>query len=178
MITIAPYDSAWPAMFEREAARLRECLGAHALRVEHVGSTSVPGLAAKPIIDLQISVASLAVEVGACRELLARAGYTHVDLGEFDRVYPYFKMPLEWPSTHHLHLCDAGGEQERRHLAFRDHLRRHPELAAEYLALKHRLAAEHVGDTPEARDRYALAKTDFVEAALFRAYAEAGCASS
>jgi GrpB-like predicted nucleotidyltransferase (UPF0157 family) len=169
MITITAYDPAWPTMFEREAARLRENLGGLALRIEHVGSTAVPGLAAKPVIDIQISVASLASDVGACTALLADAGYAHVDLGAFDKVYPFFQRPAIWPSTHHVHLCDAGKEQEWRHLTFRDHLRRYPEVAAAYAALKRRLAAEHLGRTQQEREQYSLGKKGFVEAVLGRA---------
>jgi GrpB-like predicted nucleotidyltransferase (UPF0157 family) len=169
LITIAPYDPAWPTMFELEAARLRETLGGLARRIEHVGSTAVPNLAAKPVIDIQISVASLTRDVGACTALLAAAGYAHVDLGPFDKVYPFFQRPAVWPSTHHVHLCDEGGEQEQRHLTFRNHLRRHPEVAASYAALKRRLAAEHLGRTRQERERYSLGKKEFVEAVLARA---------
>jgi GrpB-like predicted nucleotidyltransferase (UPF0157 family) len=135
MIHIAPYDPAWPAMFEAEAATLRQLLGDRALRVEHVGSTSVPGLAAKPVIDIQVSVATLEPR-GLYVGPLASLGYRHLALGEFDLVYPFFQKPTEWPCSHHVHLCVRGSRQECDHLAFRDYLRRHAAVAAEYLALK------------------------------------------
>jgi GrpB-like predicted nucleotidyltransferase (UPF0157 family) len=170
MITIAPYDPAWPAMFIAEAATIRRVLGKLALRVEHVGSTSVPGLAAKPVVDIQVSVASLE-PMGTYIEMLASVGYIHIPLGAFDRVYPFFQKPAEWPSTHHVHLCVAGSEQERDHLAFRDYLRAHPLVAAEYLDLKRRLATVHDGATLQSRERYSLAKTEFVASVLTRARA-------
>jgi GrpB-like predicted nucleotidyltransferase (UPF0157 family) len=165
LITLASYDAVWPRVFAEEAAQLQHVLGELALRIEHVGSTAVPGLAAKPVIDLQVSVGSLD-DPAPLTQRLASVGYLHVPLGDFDRVYPFFQKPHAWPTTHHVHLCVAGGEQERRHLLFRDRLRADPSLARSYLALKRRLAERHVGDTFESRERYALAKTAFVEAVL------------
>jgi GrpB-like predicted nucleotidyltransferase (UPF0157 family) len=99
MITIAPYNPAWPEMFYAEAANIRRVLGELVLRVEHVGSTAVPGLAAKPVIDLQISVASLE-PMGIYVQSLASIGYSHIPLGEFDSVYPFFQsQPSGQPHT-------------------------------------------------------------------------------
>jgi GrpB-like predicted nucleotidyltransferase (UPF0157 family) len=170
MIRIAAYDAGWPALFDAEAARLRRCLGGVALRVEHVGSTSVPGLDAKPVIDIQVSVKSLD-PLAAHGARLATLGYVHVPLGAFDRVYPFFRKPADGPGTHHVHLCRAGSEQERKHLAFRDYLRDHPAIAAEYVTLKHALAAMHDGATLASRERYSLAKSEFVAGVLARALA-------
>jgi GrpB-like predicted nucleotidyltransferase (UPF0157 family) len=171
MIIVAPYDPAWPEQFAAEAERIRKVFGNLALLIEHVGSTSVPGLAAKPVIDIQVSVLSL--EPGNFyRTRLADLGYTHFPLGQFDLVYPFFKRPAEWPSSHHVHLCVSGSEQERNHLAFRDYLRRHPAAAAEYDGLKRKLAAVHAGLTMESQERYSLAKTEFVHSVLSRALAE------
>jgi GrpB-like predicted nucleotidyltransferase (UPF0157 family) len=171
MITIAPYDSAWPGRYAEEAARIRQRLGELALRIEHVGSTSVPGLAAKPVIDIQVSVATLEPR-DLYRTRLAALGYTHLALGEFDLVYPFFKRPADWPSTHHVHLCVVGSQQERDHLAFRDSLRLSPVAAAAYAALKRKLASEHDGLTQESRERYSLSKTEFVRSVLGRSAAE------
>ena len=168
MITIVPYDLAWPSWFETEAACIRDVLGELALRVEHVGSTAVSGLAAKPVIDIQVSVASLEV-LCPYSEPLARIGYSHIPLGPFDLVYPFFQKPAAWPSTHHVHLCVAASEQERRHLAFRDYLRSHPVVAAEYVELKRSLAAANDGATLESRERYSLTKSQFVSSVLERA---------
>lgn len=165
MIEIVPYDCTWPMLFEAEASILREGMRGHALRVEHVGSTSVPGVAAKPVIDIQVSVATLET-LDILSELLARLGYTHVSLGAFDLVYPFFQKPIEAAGTHHIHLCVLGGEQERRHLAFRDYLRSHPAVASEYVHLKRSLAAAHDGATLESRERYSLSKTQFISSVL------------
>jgi GrpB-like predicted nucleotidyltransferase (UPF0157 family) len=168
MIKIVPYDDSWPALFEVEAACIREAMGSRAPRIEHVGSTAVPGLAAKPIIDIQVSVVSLD-KLHTYAEPLADLGYIHIPLGPFDFVYPLFQRPAAWPSTHHIHLCVLGSEQERRHLAFRDYLRSHPSVAAEYVELKRSLAAAHDGATLESRERYSLSKTQFVSSVLERA---------
>lgn len=168
MIRIVDYDPAWPARFVAEAGQLRRVLGARALRIDHVGSTSVPGLAAKPVIDIQVSVAPLQ-PAAAYAQALGQLGYSFITRGCFDLVYPFFQKPGDWPSTHHVHLCEAGGEQERLHLAFRDQLRLQPLLAADYVRLKRQLAAVHGGSTDEARERYSLGKTDFVSAALQQA---------
>ena len=172
MIRIVAYDDSWPAQFEAEAARLAQVLGELALRIEHVGSTSVPGLAAKPVIDIQVSVASLD-DQAAFAAPLGRLGYVHVPLGDFDAVYPFFQKPADWPCTHHVHLCVAGSDEERRHLAFRDRLRRDTALAAQYVELKRRLAAVHDGDTLASRERYSLSKSDFIAAAVGEVAVEA-----
>ena len=171
MIVIVPYDPDWPKRYTDEARKVREALGALVVRIDHVGSTSVPGLAAKPVIDIQVSVPSvhpLSLITGP----LSQVGYTHIPDPdeEFERVYPLFRKPAIWPSSHHIHVCAAGSEQERRHLAFRDYLRGHPETATEYVDLKYRLAASHDGASTESRERYAMAKSEFVEGVLQRAF--------
>jgi GrpB-like predicted nucleotidyltransferase (UPF0157 family) len=172
MIAIVPYDVSWPPQYATEADAVRHALGLCAIRVEHVGSTSVPGLAAKPVIDIQVSVPTLE-PLSRYLQPLAGIGYTHVPLGEFDAVYPFFQKPITWPSTHHVHLCVVGSEQERRHIAFRDYLRKNPAVAAEYLELKRELAAANHGATLESRERYSLSKSQFVLSVLERALAEA-----
>ena len=173
MILISEYDAHWPALFQREADRLRAAFGTSALRIEHVGSTSVPGLAAKSVIDIQVSVASL-VPHGRYLATMAALGYRHVTLGEFDLVYPFFHKPANWPSTHHVHLCESGGEQEWKHLAFRNYLRAHPETAREYQALKLQLARTHDGRTPQSMEAYTLANSDFVAGVLCAAQGAGG----
>jgi GrpB-like predicted nucleotidyltransferase (UPF0157 family) len=165
MIEIVPYDCGWPARFEAEAACILEAMDGLALRIDHVGSTSVPRLAAKPVIDIQVSVASLET-LRAYAETLAQLGYCHIPFGAVDLVYPFFQKPAALPSTHHVHLCVFGSEHERRHLAFRDYLRSHPAVASEYVALKRSLAATHDGATLESRERYSLSKTQFVNSVL------------
>jgi GrpB-like predicted nucleotidyltransferase (UPF0157 family) len=171
MITIDPYDPAWPARFDAEAVSIRRSLGELALRVDHVGSTAVPGLAAKPVVDIQISVPSLE-PMGNFIERLSQIGYDRVPLGTFDLVYPFFQKPADWPSTHHIHLCVVGSEQERKHLAFRDYLRNHPLVAAEYVTLKRELACSNDGGTIASQERYSLSKSEFVNSVLARALAD------
>jgi GrpB-like predicted nucleotidyltransferase (UPF0157 family) len=170
VIEIVPYDGHWPTQFAAEATRIRNAMGDAAVRIEHVGSTSVPGLAAKPVIDVQVAVASLA-QPSDYAAALAQVGYVHVPLGYVDRVHPFFKRPATWPGTHHVHLCVAGSGEERRHLAFRDYLRTHPDVAAQYVELKRNLAAWHDGTTLESLERYSLSKTSFVTAVLALAQA-------
>lgn len=165
MITIAGYSADWPAAFEAEAEALRRVLGSVALRIEHVGSTAVPGLAAKPVIDIQVSVASLA-DPRRFERALHPIAYTFHSLGNIDLVYPFFAKPNGWPETHHVHLCEAGSEQEARHVAFRDLLRQSAALADSYVVLKRCLAAQHDGASLQSREGYSLAKSSFVEAAL------------
>jgi GrpB-like predicted nucleotidyltransferase (UPF0157 family) len=165
MIAIVPYNSEWVESFAAEAERIRMSFGSEAERIEHVGSTSVPGLAAKSVIDIQISVPSLARR-DLHHQHLKALGYTHFPLGDFDLVYPFFKRPEAWPSTHHVHLCESHSHQERVHVAFRDYLRRHPTIAAEYASLKLQLATAHHGLTMQSQEAYSLAKTEFITRVL------------
>jgi GrpB-like predicted nucleotidyltransferase (UPF0157 family) len=160
MIEIAPYDPRWPREFEIERDRIQAALGSLALRIDHNGSTAVPGLAAKPVIDIQVSVASLQ-PLDVLVAPLAAIGYVHVP-GADDSWCPFLHRPASWPHTHHVHLVQAGGDAERRTLAFRDYLRAHLPAAREYEALKRGLAAAHGAD-PASREAYAIAKTAFVE---------------
>src|SRR6478672_2826881 len=130
MIAIVPYDPGWPGEFEREGGRLQAELGGLALRIEHHGSTAVPGLAAKPVIDIQISVAHLQ-PLSAYAGPLARLGYTHAAGADDDRC-PFFPRPAEWPHTHHVHVVEAGSREEQQTLLFRDYLRSHPDAARRY----------------------------------------------
>jgi GrpB-like predicted nucleotidyltransferase (UPF0157 family) len=155
-IRIVDHDPEWPAQADAEIRRIKEELGEIAVRVDHVGSTAVPQLAAKPIIDLQLSVASID-PVESYREPLARLGYLFVPEPESPDFH-LFTKPAERPRTHHLHVCESGGEHERRHLAVRDFLRANPGAAAEYEALKRKLAAEH----PEDRLAYIEGKETFM----------------
>jgi GrpB-like predicted nucleotidyltransferase (UPF0157 family) len=114
-IEIVPYDPAWSAAFAAERDRIVAVLRTVAVRIDHNGSTSVPGLAAKPVIDIQISVRILQ-PVEAYGALLEQLGYTHVP-HEDDSVCPYFHRPATWPHSHHVHVVEAGGAEERRTLA-------------------------------------------------------------
>ncbi|MDX1648998.1 MAG: GrpB family protein [Myxococcota bacterium] len=175
-IEIVDYEPAWPARFREEAERIRAALGAAALRVDHVGSTAVPGLAAKPVIDIQVSVARLHPIVPWVRALEG-LGYTHVPHPD-DATYPFLHRPADWPHSHHVHLCTAGSVEERENLAFRDLLRAEPAEAAAYEALKRRLAARHHAGSFASRNAYAQAKSDFIAPRVARALGRAAPASS
>jgi GrpB-like predicted nucleotidyltransferase (UPF0157 family) len=148
-------------MFAAERARLAEALGSLAQRIEHQGSTAVAGLAAKPIIDIQVSVAALRpLQVYGSR--LATIGYVHVPSAD-DSFAPFFHQPAQWPHSHHVHVVERGGLEEQRTLAFRDYLRDNPDEAREYERLKRRLAALNKGSDAESREDYARAKSGFIE---------------
>ena len=158
-IEIVAYDPGWPGVFEAEAARA--ALKTLALRIDHHGSTAIPGLGAKPIVDIQISVATLR-PLSAYGAKLEAIEYVHVPHPD-DSFCPFFHRPIRWPHTHHVHIVERGGREERRTLAFRDYLRDHLDVAREYEELKRSAAAQIVTVDLESQERYALAKTDFIE---------------
>lgn len=170
-IEIHPYDPDWPRQFELERARLQSALGARARRIDHHGSTAVPGLAAKPVIDIQISIAALQ-PMDAYQQALEALGYVHVAHAD-DAVCPFFHRPAEWPHTHHVHVVVAGGDEERRTLAFRDYLRSHPDAAREYEGLKRQLAAAQSATDFGSQQAYADAKSTFVQKILDAAAVDA-----
>lgn len=169
-VRLFPYDPSWPREFEAERERIASVLGDMALRIDHVGSTAVPGLAAKPVIDIQISVAELH-PIEAYAPLLAQLGYTHVPSPD-DAFAPFFHRPSQWPHTHHIHVVQAGGEEERRTLAFRDYLREHVSAKREYEELKVRCAHQFSEATPAGREAYAEAKGEFISRIIGLAFSE------
>ncbi|HZR82919.1 MAG TPA: GrpB family protein [Candidatus Binatia bacterium] len=169
-LEIVAYDPEWPNEFAAERARIADALGVIARRIDHHGSTSVPGLAAKPVIDIQVSVRSLK-PLAAYGDRLARLGYVHVAHPD-DDFCPFFHRPATWPHTHHVHVVALGGDEERRTLAFRDYLREHADVAAEYERLKRGLASQHSVVSFDTRQAYADAKTEFVTRITDRALAE------
>jgi GrpB-like predicted nucleotidyltransferase (UPF0157 family) len=152
-LSIAPYDPSWPASYAAAREELSAALGLIATRIEHHGSTAVPSLAAKPIIDIQVSVRSLHPIAEYASEL-NRLGYVHLP-SEDDFFCPFFHRPRDWPHTHHIHVVEAGGPEERRTLAFRDYLRTHPEVRREYEELKLHLSSQHSAETHATRQAYA-----------------------
>lgn len=135
MIAVVPYDAAWPGMYAAERDRLAAALGDGAVRIDHIGSTAVPGLAAKPWIDIQVEVRRMRPP-DAYRDPLLALGYVHHP--DDDDEHEFFDR-----RPYHVHVCAAGGDWARRHLAFRDLLRRDPAARAAYQEEKLRLAAEH-----------------------------------
>lgn len=138
-ITIVPYDPGWPARYRREEDRVRAALGARALAVEHVGSTAVPGLAAKDRIDIDLIVADPADE-DAYVPALTGAGYTLAT-----REPHWYEHRCLWTAAHdvNLHVFGPDCDEFLRHLVFRDWLRTHPADRDRYAARKHAAAAEH-----------------------------------
>ncbi len=162
-VVIRDYDPQWPRQFEEVAARVRAAFaGASLADVEHVGSTAVPGLAAKPIIDLDVVIPSEA-DLPDAVSRLATLGYVY----EGDNGIPGRAAFLWPPGTprHHLYVCASGNPELRRHLAFRDYLRANPEEAHHYGALKRELAQRFRED----RRAYSGGKTEFVETVLTKA---------
>ena len=157
------YDPAWPARFEALAVRVNEALGARVLELHHVGSTSVPGLAAKPLIDMVLIVADSAVEA-AYVPRLERAGWT---LRIREPEWFEHRLLKSADPANNLHVFSVGCEEPRRMLAFRDHLRADPADRALYEETKRRLA----GRTWAVTQDYADAKTDVVSEIMRRALA-------
>jgi GrpB-like predicted nucleotidyltransferase (UPF0157 family) len=153
-IEIVPYDVDWPKTFEMWRHRLASALGPTAIRIEHVGSTAVPGLAAKPIVDIQVSVANIDDEASYVPAIES----TGVPLRSRDDRHRYFRPPSDQPRVVQIHVCGIGGTWARDHIVFRDHLRAHPEVAAAYGRLKLELAAKWKDD----RYAYTDAKTAFI----------------
>ncbi|MET0821514.1 MAG: GrpB family protein [Aeromicrobium sp.] len=157
-IVIVDHDPAWAERYEHERARIVAALGDRVLELEHIGSTSVPGLAAKPIIDIDLSVADVEDEDDFVPDLVA-AGYML-------RVREPEHRMLRTPERDvHLHVCTVGSEWERRHLVFRDWLRTHPDDRDRYEAVKRELSQREWDDTND----YADAKSDVVADIMSRA---------
>lgn len=168
-IVLMPYDAAWPARFEAEAARVGAALadaGLGAFQLEHVGSTAIPGLAAKPIVDILVLADELARWPHAVAPLEG-LGYVYwADNPRRDRMFFVKGMPpFGTGRTHHVHVRTR--EDAREVIAFRDHLRGSPDAAREYERLKRELEASH----PTDRDAYTAGKTRFVAGILARAAA-------
>jgi GrpB-like predicted nucleotidyltransferase (UPF0157 family) len=176
-LTIRPYDPEWPRRFEEERDHLRAVLPAELLgRIEHFGSTAVPGLDAKPIVDLLVEVTDLAAARERIAPVLEAEGYdylwrpTHGDDGP--PWYAWFiKRDLATGErTHHIHMVEPDFEEHWDRLLFRDRLIACPETAREYARLKRRLAEEH----PRDRAAYTRGKGAFIAGVMRRAKRELG----
>jgi GrpB-like predicted nucleotidyltransferase (UPF0157 family) len=153
-LVVVDYDPAWPQAYERWRQRIAAALGRTATRIEHVGSTSVPGLAAKPIVDIQVSVADLGREPRYI-PLLQAIGLV---LRSRDELHRYLRPPAGRPREVHVHVCAADGQWERDHLLFRDYLRATPAACLRYAEAK-RASARRWSDDGWA---YTEAKTGVV----------------
>ncbi len=168
-VIIIDYDPAWPALYEGEKQALLDLLGDAIIAIEHVGSTAVPGLGAKPIIDIMAGVHCID-DAMAFIEPLKRLDYEYHP--EFEAVIPerrfFIKVGPGDQRTHHLHIVEPTTEFWELHILFRDYLRAHPDVAKEYEALKRQLAAQFAFNRPAYQD----AKTDFIKAVEVKARAE------
>jgi GrpB-like predicted nucleotidyltransferase (UPF0157 family) len=157
-IEVVPYDDSWSESFDMEADRIGEALRPVVVSIHHIGSTSVPGMFAKPIIDILIEVRSLA-RLDAGRSGMKTLGYEV--LGEFGisgRRY-FRKANSAGVRTHQVHVFESGSVESRRHLAFRDYLVAHSAVASQYSELKQRLATAF----PDDIDAYMNGKDSFIK---------------
>jgi len=159
-VQLVPYDAHWPEIFRIEAERLRQLLGtAMVLRIEHVGSTAVPGLTAKPIIDMLIEIPSFASAQGnILPKLLEERWEYHWRDDRPPGHMMFIRRNAAGVRTHHVHMAPAGHSMWER-LAFRDYLRCRPEEARHYEQLKIRLASDHSAD----RQAYTEGKGEYVK---------------
>ena len=161
-IIIEDYNPFWPQQFEALRSRLASALGPLAAAIEHIGSTAVPGLAAKPTIDIDVLLRSSG-DLTVVIEKLYSLGYLHEgDLGIPGREA--FRAPLH-DVPHHLYVCSPAYGEFERHIAFRDYLRGHPDDAQAYADLKGKLARQYRND----REAYTQGKSEFVKSILQRA---------
>jgi GrpB-like predicted nucleotidyltransferase (UPF0157 family) len=168
-IVLTPYDPRWPQLFEQEAELLRSKLPSHILTgIEHYGSTAVPGLAAKPIIDILVEVVSFEAAEAACVPILEGLTYGY---NWYAGHMAFFKgyIPEEQPLKYHIHMA-PGSHHVMDGLLFRDYLRKHPDIARQYEELKYRLAETYRYD----REGYTEAKGEFVSEITEKAKDELG----
>jgi GrpB-like predicted nucleotidyltransferase (UPF0157 family) len=172
-ITVCGYDPEWVARYEAERDLLARVLAPHVVTIEHIGSTSVPGLAAKPIVDIAVAVRTM----GALADLRIRLRGLDYRYGGEGRVpnrhflaKPATSKTANGDRRFNLHLTEAWGADYEAHILFRDYLRTHPEIRDAYSALKRQIAAEVVDDITAYIDR----KTGFVLSCLAEARAARG----
>ena len=171
-VVIVPYNPEWSREFEQERARLEKAFASTSIVIEHIGSTAVPGLAAKPVIDIMVGVAALS-EAEARIESLRAHGYEYVPAYEAQLPHRrYFRKPLAEPRTHHVHCVLRGSSFWEDQLVFRDYLRAHPAAKEAYATLKRDLASRYAAD----REAYSEGKSEFIVGIL--THARTGSAGS
>ena len=164
-VAIVPYDPGWPEAFRREKAHLVSCLPSELIkRIEHFGSTAVPGLAAKPVVDMLVEVTDLEVTRARIVPVLESQGYDYFwRPTSGDNTPPFYAWFIKRNArtgirTHHIHMVEDHFREHWDRLLFRDYLIDHPGVAAEYAQLKFRLASVHPND----RVAYTAGKADFI----------------
>ncbi|HEY3235576.1 MAG TPA: GrpB family protein [Polyangiaceae bacterium] len=160
-VELVAHRPQWKALFEEERLVLTQTIGDFVIDIQHVGSTAVPGLDAKPILDIAASVASLSA-ISGCRAPLCRIGYLDRGDGGQDGGYLFVRQSAPEFRTHHLHIVTADDPQWKSYLWFRDLLRRDDSMRAAYAALKKASAEKFPAD----RGAYTLSKQDFIRGLL------------
>jgi GrpB-like predicted nucleotidyltransferase (UPF0157 family) len=154
VVKLAPYSSEWPKLFEEEEKLLRGLIGKYVIDIQHIGSTSIPGMTAKPILDIGIAIARFQ-EGKRCVKPIESLGYEYKGENGIPGRHYFAKGD---PRTHHLHMLELDSEEWRKHIIFRDFLRENKEMAREYARLKRDLAEKFRND----RLSYTEGKSDFV----------------
>ncbi|OPH47266.1 hypothetical protein BC351_12260 [Paenibacillus ferrarius] len=167
-VVIEEYNKDWALEYEQEEGKIKELLGNKAIAIEHIGSTSVQGLGAKPIIDFMVGVNELN-EVDEFIEPLVKIGYEYV----FHKDFPnrrFFRKGQWRAGTHHLHVYRCGSDEWNNNILFRDYLRTHPDVLRQYNQLKMDLAKKYRND----RTSYTNAKHPFITSVIEEARKEQG----
>ncbi|WP_106225325.1 GNAT family N-acetyltransferase [Legionella pneumophila] len=155
LIKVVPYDSSWSMQFEQEAEQIKKALGNNCIDIHHIGSTSVPGLAAKPVIDMIPVILDLS-KVDSANTAMRTLGYEAK--GEYGIPFRRYFQKGDNQRTHHAHVFELGNSEIERHLKFRDWMRSHPEDREAYARLKQELARQYSDDITA----YCLGKEDFI----------------
>lgn len=168
-IRMFPYDPQWAELYATERRRIAAALADDTIALEHIGSTVIPGISAKPIIDIMIGLKRMH-DAPACIQRLTPLGYEYI--ASYEQVIPERRFLVRAKNgserTHHIHMVERTSDFWETHILFRDYLRAHPGVARDYEALKLELAGRHRMN----RAAYSAAKGDFVQAVLARARAE------
>ncbi len=158
IVKLLSYEEQWQSLFEEEKKCLQAVVGNYVLDIQHVGSTSIPGMSAKPIIDIAIAVNNFE-EATICIAPIEQLGYVYRGENGIPRRH-YFRKGD--PRTHHLHMCEVTSREWANQILFRDYLSQHPEKAEEYKSLKKKLAQQYDKD----RESYLKEKAPFIEEIL------------
>ncbi|MBN1309785.1 MAG: GrpB family protein [Anaerolineae bacterium] len=165
VVRLVPYNDEWKRFFEEEKAHLQAVVGNYVLDIQHVGSTSIPGGMAKPIIDIAIAVASFE-EAFVCVEPLEQIEYEY--MGEHGIARRHYFVKRNPHTTHHVHINELDSRSWKDHILFRDYLLEHPKTVDEYTAVKLKLAEQFPFD----REAYTNRKGSFIEHTLQMARSE------
>ncbi|MFN0124882.1 MAG: GrpB family protein [Blastocatellia bacterium] len=158
---LSPYDDGWQTLFQEEKSRLQAAIGGYVLDLQHIGSTSVPGMPAKPILDIGIAVDNFE-KAARCIPLMEQAGYVY--RGEYGIARRHYFVKGD-PRTHHAHMLEIDSAAWKNHLLFRDYLIRNTAAAREYAELKQHLAGRFASE----REAYQAGKEGFIKAVLQKA---------